>query len=414
MAAMQRTFATLATPPGEGGIHVILLGGPEAESVLGRIFRPKGRHRDAATLALGTVFDGGEPADEVLRARPGGANGVLEIDAHGGPAAAQAVLRALENAGARRVSAPRFLARFPEGHAAPASVRARLLLPGARTAAAAASLARQAAGALAGGFVELAQALEGASSGDAEACVRARVLAADLLESVPAGEALRWPPRAVLLGPPNAGKSTLFNALLGRERALVDETPGTTRDRLRDVVDVRGWPVEFADVAGLERRPAGPVERAALDAAERESEEAQVRIFLFDGGRPLREEDFEVFGEIPAPRLAAVGKADLPAAREVVEAVAARTSARPLSVSGKERFGLEPLLEAMLRALGLAVAGPGRLGPVLLGGRTQRLVGAIPCALDAVDEAALRRIARALRKAGTARPPWTIPAQNGT
>ena len=133
-----------------------------------------------------------------------------------------------------------------------------------------------------------------------------------LLTSARFGMRLLQPPRVAILGRPNVGKSTLLNALLGRERALVHPAPGTTRDYLDELAEVAGLPLILMDTAGI-RPTEEAVERAGIELALEQARRADLVLLLFDGSEPLRPEDCSLFRHLPpCELLAVVNKADLP------------------------------------------------------------------------------------------------------
>jgi tRNA modification GTPase len=410
---MNGTHVTLATPPGEGGIHVILLGGPDARLILGEVFQPSGKRISPdETLSHGRIMAGGEAADEVLVAAvsgrlpgpppslPGAPEDLFEVNAHGGPAAAEAVLAALEGRGALRLGWERFLRRHGPGAGSAATWRAEALLRRADTLLAASLLAEQAGGALAGTLGALAAALERAAAGDPAAIGEGRGSCARLLGSAPLGRALARPPRVALCGPPNAGKSTLFNAWAGRERAIVDEAPGTTRDGIVEPVEASGVPLRLLDSPGLTARPAGPVDAEAIRAGRGFLAAADLRVFLFDGARPVSAEDAAEWEALAEPRVAIAGKADLPGSEAAAREAATRLGRPVPRVSGASGRGLGELRSACLEALGVRAPEAGMpAGPILLGGRAEGIVREAGSALEAGDAAALARAAVALRRA---------------
>jgi tRNA modification GTPase len=403
---MERTFVTLATPPGEGGIHVILLGGKRAIPILREVFRARRRGGETGpgTLLLGHIVDGEEILDEVLVAeRSHGDSGEpsFEINVHGGPTPARAVLDLLVGKGAFPLSLPRALGRLRIGGSSPAAWRARVLMSGARSLWMASLLAEQAGGALADAFrdlhADLLKGLEGSSDAISSSLRRCEAL----LATLPLGSVALGSPTAILLGPPNAGKSTLFNSLVGRERTIVDASPGTTRDRIQETVELFGIPILLSDSAGLTDKPHTPVEEAGVVVGREGAGRAHLRIFLFDGARPPGEDDFAEWERVGEPRLLVVGKADLPVAESVSRAVEVRTKAVPIRVSGREGVGLDALGEAVLGALGIPRPIPGvPVGPVLLGGRGVHVLREAAEALKRGERATILRAARFIQRYG--------------
>lgn len=271
------------TPPGEGAIATLLLDGVGAWDLLSRVFRRKGEKPFAAKgggqLAYGVLVDAaGKIADEVLAAPINAkssptANPQAEISCHGGIGATEAALALLREAGAR--------AALPWELEARAHRAARLALPAleARFALARVATARQAALILSHG-----EALARWERWGLDAALGARkrevgwreplaeAVKADHAQAEPAMNLLRTH-RVALVGPVNAGKSTLANRLLRAERSIVSPEPGTTRDRLERPAELRGVSLLLSDSAGLRARPEDGVEgegqRRALTAAAR-------------------------------------------------------------------------------------------------------------------------------------------------
>ena len=300
--------ARLLTSPGEGGIAVIALRG--AEAVLVRLLGGRGAPAEGE-IARGWLVEDGRRLDEALAWRAGGR---LEIGLHGGAAATAAVLRALRRAGIRTEFAV----------APPGSIEAdaAALLPRAATLPAA---------------MFLAAAADGALTREIESRDPARLRA--LLARAAAGAALAFPRTIAIAGPPNAGKSTLLNALCGRDRALVHPQAGTTRDPVEAIADFEGYPVRLVDTAGLAGID-GEAEARAREAAEA----ADVVGWLVDPGAPAP----------PAGRaeLRLSGKSDL-----------GRVIPGALAVSGATGEGLDALRQSVLGALGLPCPADARPGP---------------------------------------------------
>jgi tRNA modification GTPase len=180
-----------------------------------------------------------------------------------------------------------------------------------------------------------------------------------LLRTFQQGRFLREGARVVLLGRTNVGKSSLLNALVESDRAIVSELPGTTRDTLEGLVDIGGFPVTVVDTAGF-GVAGSEIEKEGLRRTEREVEKADVVILLLDGSEPLQAEDRRLL-EVYVPGrgrtvIPAVNKIDLPRAWSPAELGAGRV----VELSAKRRLGLEQLREAVVQALiGDGFAGAG-------------------------------------------------------
>jgi tRNA modification GTPase len=321
-------YVVLLSPPGRGALSVIHAGGAGAPELCERLL---GRSipRDPV---YGWLRHRGERLDEVLVRRVDGMTGepCVEITGHGGTAAPARLLEAFREEGAEVLEAPGLIERaVARGAMDRVQAEAWSLLPGAATLRAARMLEDQARGAL-------------------SRAIAAGVAAAELLATARLGRALATPLRLVLAGPPNAGKSTLFNALAGTERAVVSPEAGTTRDPVRTIIAFAGIPFELVDTAG-DADPRDEVEAAAAERARAEREGADLILWLGADSPPGRS-------------LRLYGKADLGGVGP------------GLAVSGKTGEGLPELGRAVLRELGL----DGDLAP-----------GA-PCVFTARQEAALR------------------------
>lgn len=161
-----------------------------------------------------------------------------------------------------------------------------------------------------------------------------------LLGTANQGEILRSGFRVAILGRPNAGKSTLLNTLLGRSRAIVSETPGTTRDFLEERIDVAGLPVVLIDTAGL-RASNDPIEAEGIDRSRAESQHALLRLYLFESWTP---EDDAEWQALPSPKLKVRTKVDL---------ATSTASGEDLAVSCMTGEGIEELNQALLRVADL-------------------------------------------------------------
>ena len=175
-----------------------------------------------------------------------------------------------------------------------------------------------------------------------------------LLRTAPQGELLRSGATIVLAGRPNSGKSSLFNALLGLERAIVTDVPGTTRDALEAVITLDGYPFRLVDTAGL-REASDEVERIGIEVARRYLEAANLVLFCAPGDRALEDEERTFLGEIEAERLVLVRTmADL----ETRGGAEAASNKDEVILSARTGVGLDVLRSRVVeRAFGALQAG---------------------------------------------------------
>ena len=372
LKADEPTIAAVLTPPGQGGIAVLRLVGPRAIELVRQVFRPKSARRlapDPGRLFYGHIVEGDQVVDEVLVRLVPAADGceeAVEVNCHGGVVAVREVMRLLVARGAREVEPDAVVAR-EAGSAIEAEARAALVK--APTRLGAEVLLWQLGGAL-------ASALEGLPW-DQPRRVASELSA--LAASASFGRALWQPPSVALIGPTNAGKSTLFNALAREDRMIVSPEPGTTRDAVRAEVAIRGIPVWLTDTAG-EREPASAIEEEAIERAARAAAEADLAVVVLDGSE-AEPKGLERLRDALAgrPRLLVVNKADLPL-RDW-----ARTMPEALVVSAASGQGLDLLQEKIVAAL----VGDWRWGagmPVVFTERQATLVGR---ALEAVSGGAI-------------------------
>lgn len=370
---MPDTIAAVCTPFGEGAVALLRLSGPEAVAIAGRLFRSK---RPVAELPprfqqFGTIVDGDRVLDEVLLTvfrAPASYTGeeLVEIACHGGILVTRRLLTLLLEQGARAAGPGEFTQRaFLNGKMDLTQAEAVMDLIRAQTDLGLRAATEQLEGRLGRRIRELRETLveilahveayidfpEEEITPDTGAALQARLEGIDdalalLLRTADQGKILREGVRTVLYGAPNVGKSSLLNRLLGFERAIVSATPGTTRDTIEEVINLRGIPLRLIDTAGM---------RAAHDAVEREGiartlqhlERADLVLHIVDASQPCAE-------PLDPTRLLVLNKSDLgehPSWKDVPGVrVSCLESAGPQSI--------EPLAEAIAgRILGGGIAG---------------------------------------------------------
>ncbi len=379
------TIAAIATAPGEGAVAMVRVSGARARVIAEATFRPTGggalrprrlAHGHVISPATGAVIDEAMaawmPAPRTYTREP-----VLEVTCHGGRAATAAVLQAILAAGARLAEPGEFTLRaFVNGRIDLAQAEAVRDAVAAPSADAVATAVAQAAGALSRAvgairdpLADLAAALEAsldfADDGvpDIDRMRAGTVLRLageaidDLLATAGPGRVRRHGLRVALAGATNAGKSTLFNALVGSPRAIVSDEAGTTRDTIEEVVAVGGTAIVLIDTAGWRSGPgnqAGTAERLGLERTEAALAEADAVVHVIDGTdpgmAPTGRARLATLCADPVPVVEAWTRADLTGSAPVVEAwaldavatqgVAGGTGARPTR-------GVPPVIEAI-------------------------------------------------------------------
>lgn len=400
------TIAAIATPGGVGGIGIVRVSGPEALAVAERVFRRAGRGGPQRGLAFAEVPshtahhgyvvdpDGGEVVDEVLalvmRApRTFTGEEVVELQGHGGPLVLQRVLDAALRAGARPARPGEFTQRaFLHGRLDLAQAEAVLDVIQSHTAGGLRAANEQLMGRLSAPIQALRERLlwllarleaaidypdEIEDLADAELAgmlADAEAEVQRLLATAAAGRIWREGVPTAIVGRPNVGKSSLLNALLREERAIVTEVPGTTRDAIEELVNVRGVPLRIVDTAGL-RDTADVVERIGIERTRRSLAGAALALLVVDAAGPPGEADAGLLAEIGGtPCLLVLNKRDLlpeSASPPLPEPLAALPAAL---ISARTGAGLADLEDAIAAAV-WRQAGPPDAAGVAINARHQ-------------------------------------------
>jgi tRNA modification GTPase len=310
------TIAAIATPIGEGGLAVIRLSGPQALSVADGCFEPAGKGSvklsavATHTIHFGHVVRNGQNVDEVLvsvmRApRTFTREDVVEITCHGGLLPAKTVLDTVLEQGARLAQPGEFTRRaFLNGRIDLTQAEAVADLIHSRTELALRAANEQLAGKLSQRINQLRDELlktlahveahidfpDEDIAPDTRSQLIGRlesgvVFMDELLRTANEGQILRRGIRAAIIGKPNAGKSSLLNQLLGRERAIVSPIPGTTRDTIEETANIRGLPIVFIDTAGL-REARDELEQEGIRRSRQSLEQAELILQVFDASEP--------------------------------------------------------------------------------------------------------------------------------
>jgi len=372
-ALARDTIAALATPPGRSGIGVVRLSGamvPQiARALLGRLPAPRCATRCHFRDSRGETLDDGLalyfPAPNSYTGEP-----VLELQGHGGPVVLHSVLATCLDAGARLAEPGEFTRRaFLEGKLDLAQAEAVADLIDAASREAARSAMRSLDGEFSSAIRTLVAELtelralteamldfpdeevDALHREDAAARLeRTRQQLEEVLARSKQGSLLRTGIHVVLAGRPNVGKSSLLNRLAGEERAIVTPIPGTTRDALREVIQVEGVPIVVIDTAGL-RESRDEVERLGVERSWREVERADVVLVVLEAAAGIGAEDRALIERLPpgGARIHIYNKIDLLPGTQPKR----RPGAIPeVWLSAKTGAGLDELRRALLGAAG--------------------------------------------------------------
>lgn len=369
---MNDTIFAPATPFG-GAIAVVRISGPEAFAAYDAVFSTKGDKKIPREMKFGRIMDGNDAVDEAMACffkAPASYTGedMAELYLHGGQAVARRTLALLSAKGLRPAEPGEFTRRaFLNGKLSLSRAEAVMDMINAVTERGAKSALEQLEGSVGRAVGALEEELLDLLAGVDAALDYPDELEEDTLSGVPQavagiisdldsliasgakGRFLREGATVAILGAPNAGKSSLFNALLGRERAIVTPVPGTTRDTLEEALSIEGVPVRLVDTAGL-REAADEAERIGVARAEHAAAGADVLVLAFDVAAKLTEGDEALIEATKEkPRVAALCKGDLPAVLRA-DALNAR-GIETISVSSVTGEGLALLRRAIAERL---------------------------------------------------------------
>jgi len=312
------TIAAIATAPGEAGIAIIRISGAESLMIADRIFSNAGEppsRRPPGTFVRGFVKAGERVLDEALllvmrTPHSYTREDVVEIQCHGGFVSARRILQTILTAGVRLAEPGEFTKRaFLNGRIDLVQAEAVLDLIRAQSDRSAAVAVEQLDGSLSASFndvydniVRVCADLEAVldfSEDDAppalipEATAQVHRIMEQIhymLETWEEGHLLREGALVVISGRPNVGKSTLLNALLGRNRAIVSPLPGTTRDTIEETIILEGIPIRLVDTAGL-RTTTCAIEQEGIRRARSHMQKADLHLYIIDASKPLDGED---------------------------------------------------------------------------------------------------------------------------
>ena len=376
------TIAAIATPVGSGGIGIIRLSGPEASHIVAKFFKSKHFIPDALRshrLYFGIIIDlqDGSDLDEALvsymRApRSYTGEDVVEINCHSGIVLLEKILHMTIEAGARLAEAGEFTRRgFLNGRMDLTRAEAVIDVIEAKSELGLKIASRQLTGKLAqriehlyDNLLHITAKIEAAIDFpeddilvDAASTLAAQIQtiaeAADgLIATFHDGCLYASGVQTVITGKPNVGKSSILNALLGDERAIVTAIPGTTRDIIQETLTIGGMPIRLIDTAGLDDSDQ-EIERAGMERTRTKIAHADIILLVLDASRTLDHADHAVAGLLVNKKLIIViNKTDLPSAWEPQKLASLLPASCTVAVSARHHTGIEQLKQAISQMVG--------------------------------------------------------------
>jgi tRNA modification GTPase len=375
MYSINETIVALATPPGEGAIGVIRLSGADAIAIADKLFKGKPlSEQPGYTLHFGSIMDGATAVDEVVASlyrAPKSYTGedVVEFSCHGSGYVLQQVIRLCISQGAVMAKPGEFTQRaFLNGKLDLTQAEAVADLIASQSGAAQQAAIHN----LKGGFrTELQEMREELikfsalieleldfSQEDVEFADRTMLYGlvdrlttstSRLIQSFSLGNVIRNGVSVAIIGRPNAGKSTLLNALLNEERAIVSEIPGTTRDTIEEALNINGVIFRLIDTAGIRDHSADLIENIGMDRSREAMRQADVVIHLFDVAEPVGSLQLAVGKEdAGAGKVLLVGnKVDEPGLHAVREKFYSLLDKEPIFISAREKQNIQELKQAL-------------------------------------------------------------------
>lgn len=334
------TIAAIATAPGEGGIGIIRLSGSNALDIANKMFRPL--YRDSIgdyavrTLIYGNIYDEGVVLDEVLLAYMKGphsytAEDVVEINCHGGFISVRKILELALKSGARMAEAGEFTKRaFLNGRIDLSQAEAVIDIINAKTDKSHELAQSQLEGSLSKKIKNLREMLTAVLAQvevaidypeeDIEFITYKELIekteaiqkeVVQMYKTADTGKILREGLQTAILGKPNVGKSSLMNSILGENRAIVTDIPGTTRDIIEEFVNIKGIALKIVDTAGI-RDTDDVVEKIGVEKSRKHLKSSDLTLVVLDNSREIDQEDIDILESVDRSKtLVILNKIDL-------------------------------------------------------------------------------------------------------
>ena len=369
---METTIAAISTAMSASGIGIVRISGEDAMNVIAKIYRSKNGRKNIKevkthTIHYGYIYDGDETVDEVLVMVMRGpktytGEDTVEIDCHGGVYAMKRVLETVLKNGAQVAEPGEFTKRaFLNGRLDLSQAEAVMDVIQAKSEVALKSSVEQLKGSVLRAVKEIRgkllhhiayieTALDDPEHFDLDGYPQELLEVAEdqkkkvqkLLKSADDGKMIQEGIRTVILGKPNAGKSSLLNFLVGEDRAIVTEIAGTTRDTLEEYISLHGISLRIIDTAGI-RETEDVVEKIGVEKARQMAEKADLILYVVDSSQPLDENDQEIMELLRGRKSIVIyNKTDLASAVDM-GSLREKTGSQVIPVSVVEETGIEDL-----------------------------------------------------------------------
>ena len=363
------TIAAISTPRGEGGIGIVRISGKDAFNILKKIFVPKSgkdvEELKSFTINYGHIYNGDELVDEVLVSilkapRTYTKEDIVEINCHGGFVITEKVLETVLRHGARHAEMGEFTRRaFLNGRIDLTQAEAVMDLIHGKTEKSVSLSLNQLRGDLKEQIAHLKKLLldvaahvnvvldypeEGIDDPLPDNLVDNLQFVLDttdkLIASYNKGKMIKEGIKTAIVGKPNVGKSSLLNSILREERAIVTHIPGTTRDIIEEVINLKGIPLVLVDTAGI-RKTEDLVENIGVEKSKELLEKADLVLFVVDGSRPLEDEDLKIHDRIKATNVIGIlNKIDMERKLDIAPLTKVNNW---IEISAKENIGIDEM-----------------------------------------------------------------------
>jgi tRNA modification GTPase len=347
-------FAAVMTGKGTGAISTVQLFGDTAETIIKKIFKSVGKEHpilQPGKILLGTIVDAQETIDHVTIGCEGPET--FAIHCHGNPLIVEMIMQLLRKQGVTLMTADRLLSKIlaTQKHINTIELEAKLTQPGAKTIQGTKLIANQ----IDAGLNK--KAAEWLENINAESIDQIKNDAECILKNSKTAKLIITGCKAAIIGPPNTGKSTLLNCLAGRQKAIVTDIKGTTRDWVSARCKIGPLSIELIDTAGLDEELEAAPERVVEKASQKKTaqilEDADLVLLVLDNSRPVDQLDAGLIEKIAERKvLTILNKSDLPAKLDTGKLP--KILANTVQISAKFETGIEDLTEKIQQLAGVA------------------------------------------------------------